>query len=102
MNRKEAIVYKEHLKGMTKRELIKNSMELKRRLDKLSGVCDIEDTYKAIIEQEQSERKSEKLNKQVIESTTLIKKELYKRGVHYEPWFTLTKLTKTLIDSINQ
>ena len=102
MDREEAIAYKNHLKEMSKGELIKENMSLKRRIDKLSGICDVEDTYKAIIEQEQSERKAEKLSKQIENSTALIKKTLIKRGVRFEPWFTVTKLTQLLIDSINQ
>lgn len=42
MKKEEAIAYRESLKNMTKGELIKNSMSLKRRLDKLSGICDVE------------------------------------------------------------
>ena len=65
MKREEAIAYKESLKSMTKGELVKNSMSLKRRLDKLSGICDVEDTYNVMIELEQAERKVEKLEKEV-------------------------------------
>lgn len=49
MKKEEAIAYKESLKSMTKGELIKNSMSLKRRIDKLSDICDVEDTYRAMI-----------------------------------------------------
>lgn len=102
MKREEAIAYKESLKSMTKGELIKNSMSLKRRLDKLSGICDVEDTYRAMIEQGQAERKAEKLEKEVSCVSDLIKNELIKRRVRFEPWFSATQLTNLLIDSINQ
>ena len=102
MKKEEAIAYKESLKSMTKGELIKNSMSLKRRLDKLSGICDVEDTYRAIIEQGQAERKAEKLEKEVSFVSEIIKKELIRRKVRFEPWFSATQLTNLLIDSINQ
>lgn len=102
MKRYEAIAYKERLKSMTKGELIKNSMSLKRRLDKLSDICDVEDTYRAMIEHEQSERNAEKLEKEMSCVSEAIKKELIRRKVHFEPWFSATKLTNLLIDSINQ
>ena len=102
MKKEEAIAYKESLKSMTKGELIKNSMSLKRRLDKLSGICDVEDTYRAMIEQGQAERKAEKLEKEVSCVSELIKKELIRRKVRCEPWFSATQLTNLLIDSINQ
>lgn len=102
MKKEEAIAYKENLKSMTKGELIKNSMSLKRRLDKLSVICDVEDTYRAMIEQEQSERKAEKLEKEISCVSDLIKKELIKRKIRFEPWFSATQLTNLLIDSINQ
>ncbi len=102
MKKEEAIAYKENLKSMTKGELIKNSMSLKRRLDKLSGICDVEDTYRAMIEQGQAERKAEKLEKEVSCVSEIIKKELIKRKVRFEPWFSATQLTNLLIDSINQ
>ena len=102
MKRDEAIAYKESLKSMTKGELIKNSMSLKRRLDKLSDICDVEDTYRAMIEQEQAERKAEKLEKEMSCVSETIKKELIRRKVHFEPWLSATKLTNLLIDSINQ
>lgn len=100
MKKEEAIAYKESLKNMTKGELIKNSMSLRRRLDKLSGICDVEDTYRAMIEQGQAERKAEKLEKEVSCVSDLIKNELIKRGVRFEPWFSATHLTNLLIDSI--
>lgn len=102
MRKEEAIAYKESLKSMTKGELIKNSMSLKRRLDKLSGICDVEDTYRAMIEQGQAERKAEKLEKEVSCVSEIIKKELIRRNVRFEPWFSATQLTNLLIDSINQ
>lgn len=102
MKREEAIAYKESLKSMTKGELIRNSMSLKRRLDKLSGICDVEDTYRAMIEQGQAERKAEKLEKEVSCVSDLIKNELIKRKVRFEPWLSATQLTNLLIDSINQ
>ena len=102
MKKEEAIAYKENLKSMTKGELIKNSMTLKRRLDKLSGICDVEDTYRAMIEQGQAERKAEKLEKEVSCVSEIIKKELIRRKVRFEPWFSATQLTNLLIDSINQ
>ena len=102
MKKEKAIAYKESLKSMTKGELIKNSMSLKRRLDKLSGICDVEDTYRAVIEQGQAERKAEKLEKEVSCVSELIKKELIRRKVRFEPWFSATQLTNLLIDSINQ
>ena len=102
MKKEEAIAYKENLKSMTKGELIKNSMSLKRRLDKLSGICDVEDTYRAMIEQGQAERKAEKLEKEVYCVSEIIKKELIRRKVRFEPWFSATQLTNLLIDSINQ
>lgn len=100
MKKEEAIAYKENLKSMTKGELIKNSMSLKRRLDKLSVICDVEDTYRAMIEQEQSERKAEKLEKEISCISDLIKKELIKRKIRFEPWFSATKLTNLLIENI--
>lgn len=100
MKKEEAIAYKENLKSMTKGELIKNSMSLKRRLDKLSVICDVEDTYRAMIEQEQSERKAEKLEKEISCVSDLIKKELIKRKIRFEPWFSVTKLTNLLIENI--
>ena len=102
MKKEEAIAYKENIKSMTKGELIKNSMSLKRRLDKLSGICDVEDTYRAMIEQGQAERKAEKLEKEVSCVSEIIKKELIRRKVRFEPWFSATQLTNLLIDSINQ
>ena len=102
MKKEEAIAYRENLKSMTKGELIKNSMSLKRRLDKLSGICDVEDTYRAMIEQGQAERKAEKLEKEVSCVSEIIKKELIRRKVRFEPWFSATQLTNLLIDSINQ
>ena len=102
MKKEKAIAYKESLKSITKGELIKNSMSLKRRLDKLSGICDVEDTYRAMIEQGQAERKAEKLEKEVSCVSELIKKELIRRKVRFEPWFSATQLTNLLIDSINQ
>ena len=102
MKKEEAIAYKESLKSMTKGELIKNSMSLKRRLDKLSGICDVEDTYRAMIEHGQAERKVEKLVKEVSCVSEIIKKELIRRKVRFEPWFSATQLTNLLIDSINQ
>lgn len=97
MKKEEAIAYRESLKNMTKGELIKNSMSLKRRLDKLSGICDVEDTYRAMIEQGQAE----KLEKEASCVSDIIKNELIKRGVRFEPWFSATHLTNLLIDSIN-
>ena len=102
VKRDEAIAYKESLKSMTKGELIKNSMSLKRRIDKLSDICDVEDTYRAIIEQGQAERKAEKLEKEMSCVSETIKKELIRRKVHFEHWFSATQLTNILIDSINQ
>ena len=102
MKKEEAIAYRESLKNMTKVELIKNSMSLMRRIDKLSGICDVEDTYRAIIEQGQAERKAEKLEKEVSCVSGLIKNELLKRGVLFEPWFSAIHLTNLLIDSINR
>lgn len=100
MKREEAIAYKESLKGMTKEELIKNSMSLKRRLDKLSDICDVEDTYRAIIEQEQAERKAEKLEKKMSCVSDLLKKELVRRKIHFEPWLSVVQLTNLLIENI--
>lgn len=100
MKREEAIAYKETLKGMTKSDLIKNSLSLKRRIDKLSNICDIEDTYRAIIEQEQAERKAEKLKKEMSCVSELLKKELTKRKVHFEPWLSVVQLTNLLIENI--
>ena len=102
MKKEEAIAYKESLKSMTKGELIKNSMSLQRRLDKLSCICDVEDTYRARIEQGQAERKVEKLEMEVSCVSEIIKKELIRRKVRFEPWFSATQLTNLLIDSINQ
>ena len=102
MKKEEAIAYKESLKSMTKGELIKNSMSLKRRLDKLSDICDVEDTYRAMIEQGKAERKVEKLEKEVSCVSEIIKNELIRRKVRFEPWFSATQLTNLLIDSINQ
>ena len=102
MKKEEAIAYKESLKSMTKGELIKNSMSLKRRLDKLSDICDVEDTYRAMIEQGKAERKVEKLEKEVSCVSEIIKNELIRRKVRFEPWFSATQLTSLLIDSINQ
>lgn len=85
---------------MTKEELIKNSMSLKRRLDKLSDICDVEDTYRAIIEQEQAERKAEKLEKKMSCVSDLLKKELVRRKIHFEPWLSVVQLTNLLIENI--
>lgn len=100
MKREEAIAYKESLKGMTKEELIKNSMSLKRRLDKLSDICNVEDTYRAIIEQEQAERKAEKLEKKMSCVSDLLKKELVRRKIHFEPWLSVVQLTNLLVENI--
>lgn len=101
MKKEEAIAYRESLKNMTKGELIKNSMSLKRRLDKLSTICDVEDTYRAMIECEQAERKSEKLQEEIFCVSDIIKRELIKRKIRFEPWFSTTRLTNLLIDNIN-
>lgn len=102
MNREEAIAYKNHLKEMSKGELIKENMSLKRRVDKLSGICNVEDTFRALVEQEQAERKSERLEKQVSNAIESIKRELERRSVPFQPYDTLTKLTDLLIVNINQ
>ena len=102
MKREEAIAYEESLKSMTKRELIKNSMFLKKRLDKLSDICDVEDTYRAMIEKGQAERKAANLEKKMSCVSDIIKNELIRRKVRFEPWFSATQLTNLLIDSINR
>ena len=59
-------------------------------------------TNSAMIEQGQAERKAEKLEKEMSCVSETIKKELIRRKVHFEPWFSATQLTNLLIDSINQ
>lgn len=54
-----------------------------------------------MIEQGQAERKAEKLEKEASCVSDIIKNELIKRGVRFEPWFSATHLTNLLIDSIN-
>lgn len=87
---------------MSRGQLVGENVKLKKRLDKLSGICDVEDTYRAMIEQGQAERKVEKLEKEVSCVSEIIKKELIKRKVRFEPWISATQLTNLLIDSINQ
>ena len=85
---------------MSRGQLIGENVKLKKRLDKLSGICDIEDTYQAMIEQGQAERKAEKLKKEASCVSDLIKKELIKRKIRFDPWFSATQLTNLLIDNI--
>lgn len=87
---------------MSRGQLMGESVKLKKRLDKLSGICDVEDTYQAMIEQGQAERKAERLEKEISCVSDLIKSELIKRKVRFEPWLSATQLTNLLIDSINQ
>lgn len=102
MKREEERVYRERLENMSRGQLVGENVKLKKRLEKLSGICDVEDTYRAMIEQGQAERKVEKLEKEVSCVSEIIKKELIKRKVRFEPWFSATQLTNLLIDSINQ
>lgn len=87
---------------MSRGQLMGESVKLKKRLDKLSNICDVEDTYQAMIEQGQAERKAERLEKEISCVSDLIKSELIKRKVRFEPWLSATQLTNLLIDSINQ
>ena len=102
MKRDEEQAYRERLENMSRGQLVGENVKLKKRLDKLSGICDVEDTYRAMIEQGQAERKVEKLVKEVSCVSEIIKKELIRRKVRFEPWFSATQLTNLLIDSINQ
>ena len=102
MKREAERAYRERLENMSRGQLIGENVKLKKRLDKLSGICDVEDTYRVMIEQGQAERKAEKLGKEVSCVSDLIKNELIKRGVRFEPWISATHLTNLLIDSINQ
>ena len=102
MKREEERAYKERLENMSRGQLMGESVKLKKRLDKLSGICDVEDTYQAMIEQGQAERKAERLEKEISCVSDLIKSELIKRKVRFEPWLSATQLTNLLIDSINQ
>ena len=102
MKREEERAYKERLENMSRGQLMGESVKLKKRLDKLSSICDVEDTYQAMIEQGQAERKAERLKKEVSCVSDLIKSELIKRKVRFEPWLSATQLTNLLIDSINQ
>ena len=102
MKREEERSYRERLENMSRGQLVGENVKLKKRLDKLSDICDVEDTYRAMIEQGQAERKVEKLEKEVSCVSEIIKKELIRRKVRFEPWFSATQLTSLLIDSINQ
>ena len=102
MKREEERAYRERLEDMSRGQLMGENVKLKKRLDKLSGICDVEDTYRAMIEQGQAERKAEKLEKEVSCVSEIIKKELIRRKVRFEPWLSATQLTNLLIDSINQ
>ena len=102
MKRDEERAYRERLENMSRGQLVGENVKLKKRLDKLSDICDVEDTYRAMIEQGQAERKVEKLEKEVSCVSEIIKKELIRRNVRFEPWFSATQLTNLLIDSINQ
>lgn len=102
MKREEERSYRERLENMSRGQLVGENVKLKKRLDKLSDICDVEDTYRAMIEQGQAERKVEKLEKEVSCVSEIIKKELIRRKVRFEPWFSATQLTNLLIDSINQ
>ena len=102
MKRDEERAYRERLENMSRGQLVGENVKLKKRLDKLSDICDVEDTYRAMIEQGQAERKVEKLEKELSCVSEIIKNELIRRKVRFEPWFSSTQLTNLLIDSINQ
>lgn len=102
MKREDAIAYEAHLNEMPRRELVKEAMYLKRRVDKLSCICDVEDTYRALIEQEQSERKAERLERQVNDASNRLREELRKRNIQFNPYDSLARLSELLIECINQ
>lgn len=100
MKREEERAYRERLENMSRGQLIGENVKLKKRLDKFSSICDVEDTYRAMIEKGQAERKVEKLEREVSCVSELIKNELIKRKVRFEPWLSATELANLLIDNI--
>ena len=43
MKREEERAYRERLENMSRGQLVGENVKLKKRLDKLSGICDVED-----------------------------------------------------------
>jgi len=97
------IEYRKKLEEMGRLSLFKEANKMRKRLNKLSGICNVEDVYKAYIEQSASQKIAEARKRESNEVRDMIFSELKKKHVTYGPnYVSLKDAVQLLIDSINQ
>lgn len=95
--------YREKLAGMGRMPLFNEANKMRKRLDKLSHICKVEDAYNASIELKSAKRSAEARKKEISDVRDLVFAELKKRHITYGPGYvSLKDAVKILIDSINQ
>ena len=92
--------YREKLEGMGRMSLLKEANKMRKRLNKLSGICDVEDVYNVYAELKTANESSRIRKKESEDATLMALEELKKRGVDYGPGHcSLKKAIQLLIDS---
>lgn len=96
MKKEDYFEYKNKLTGMSEGELVKECLTLRKRIDKLSDICDPEDVYEALCEQQRAEFKMKKLRRYVWVAGEWMKGELKKRKRKFRQYANLEELTNLL------
>ncbi len=96
MKKEDYFEYKHQLMNMSEGELVKECLTLRKRLDKLSDICDTEDVYEALCEQQRAEFKMKKLRRYCYVAGEWMRGELKKRKRKYRQYANLEELTNLL------
>lgn len=92
--------------GMTRGQLTRAYCKAMKKLDALSQICDVDDTYNAFVEQIKTQEKNEKLKDRIEKLAEQVKYAkrymigaLRRRGVECDKTLTLPQLTDLMIES---
>ncbi len=106
MTYEERVKLYESISEMPRRKLIDEHMKAVCRLDTLSEICDVDDTYRAIIEQTKAQEKNERLKAKIeilVEQVRYAKRymlqSLRRRRVECDKKQTLPQLIDLMVES---
>ncbi len=106
MTYEERVELSEKVKGMSRGQLTRAYCKAIIKLDTLSQICDVDDTYNALVEQSKAQKKNENFKSKIGELTEQVKYAkrymigaLRRRGVECDKSFTLPQLTDLMIES---
>lgn len=97
------IEYRKKLEEMGRLSLLKEANKMRKRLNKLSHICSVEDLYKVSNAQSAAQKNIDARKREEGDIRDMVFSELKKRHVTYGPGYvSLKDAVQLLINSINQ